>query len=180
MPARVEDRTKRVPDGAGGLVDETIKFPIWIDPVCNNGTPMRKALNKAKSILSSWISQHPNCFPPIVINITDGESSDGDPTEDARSITNLSSSDGNVLLFNIHLSSDRSPKIEFPSSESTLPNEPAKLLFRTSSLLTDFMKSEAQKEGIPVFDGARGFVFNADLVALIKFLEIGTRPSNLR
>ena len=27
---------------------------------------------------------------------------------------------------------------------------------------------------------ARGFVFNADIVAVIRFLDIGTRPSNLR
>jgi hypothetical protein len=26
----------------------------------------------------------------------------------------------------------------------------------------------------------RGFAYNADLVALIRFLDIGTRPSNLR
>jgi hypothetical protein len=31
-----------------------------------------------------------------------------------------------------------------------------------------------------VTDGARGFVFNADIVAVIRFLDIGTRPSNLR
>src|SRR5688500_3385419 len=31
-PTRIEERTKKVPDGAGGLVDMTVKFPIWFDP----------------------------------------------------------------------------------------------------------------------------------------------------
>jgi hypothetical protein len=31
-----------------------------------------------------------------------------------------------------------------------------------------------------VSDGMRGFVFNADIVSVIRFLDIGTRPSNLR
>ena len=39
-PARLESRTKKVPDGAGGLVEQEIKFPIWVDPVASGGTPM--------------------------------------------------------------------------------------------------------------------------------------------
>ena len=38
-PARLENRAKKVPDGAGGLVEQEIKFPIWVDPVASGGTP---------------------------------------------------------------------------------------------------------------------------------------------
>src|SRR5580700_10132139 len=31
-PARLEARTKKVPDGAGGLIELDVKFPIWVDP----------------------------------------------------------------------------------------------------------------------------------------------------
>ena len=180
MPARVEDRIKRVPDGAGGLVEQSIKFPIWIDPLQSGGTPMCQSFSKAKSIVTAWLSAHPNSFPPIVINITDGESTDGDPTEIAKSITTLSTNDGSILIFNIHISSERAAKVEYPGTADTLPDQYAKLLFNMSSPLTDFMKMEAQKEGLNISEGSRGFVFNADLVSLIKFLDIGTRPSNLR
>src|SRR5262249_21612527 len=94
MPARIEERTKKVDDGAGGLVDQTTKFPIWFDAVANGGTPMCQAMTRAQRILSSWFTEHPNCFPPIVINITDGESTDGDPTSVANGIKGLASSDG--------------------------------------------------------------------------------------
>src|SRR5690348_7031734 len=75
-PARVEERTRKVDDGAGGLVDQTVKFPVWFDPTAKGGTPMCEALKRAESILSGWLAQHQASFPPIVINITDGESTD--------------------------------------------------------------------------------------------------------
>ncbi len=180
QPARIEERTKKIDDGAGGLVDQTIKFPIWFDAIANGGTPMCAAMARAQTILSTWLAQHPDCFPPIVINITDGESTDGDPTNAANAITNLSSSDGNILLFNLHLSSSSAPPVEFPDSEAGLADEYAKLLFGLSSPLPDYMRSIALQEGLPVSEGARGFVFNADIVSVIRFLDIGTRPSNLR
>lgn len=180
MPARVETRTKKVDDGAGGLIDQTVRFPVWFEPVASGGTPMCQVLSEAQRVLKGWLGQHPNCFPPVVINITDGESTDGDPTSAADSLRGLSSSDGPVLLFNLHLSSQRKPAIEFPSSEEGLPDQYAKLLFRISSPLTPFMVSVAGQEGYGVGEGAKGFSFNADLVATIKFLDVGTRPANLR
>lgn len=180
MPARVEERTRRVDDGVGGLVDQTIRFPVWFDPVANGGTPMCQALAQAQSMLERWLAQHPDCFPPILINITDGEATDGDPSGAADTIRNLRTNDGEVLLFNLHLSSQRTAPIEFPDTEVGLPDQFAQLLFRISSPLPAYMRSIAQQEGYRVSEGTRGFVFNADIVAVIRFLDIGTRPSNLR
>lgn len=180
MPARIEERTKKVDDGAGGLVDQTIRFPIWFDPVADGGTPMCQALGIAQRILKGWLSQHPASFPPIVINITDGEATDGDPSGPADDIRQLSSNDGEVLLFNLHLSSRHAAPIEFPDTEVGLPDQFAQLLFRMSSLLPAYMRNIAQQEGYRASEATRGFVFNADIVAVIRFIDIGTRPSNLR
>lgn len=179
-PARVDQRTKKVPDGAGGIVDQPVRFPVWFEPVANGGTPMGQALSQAKNVVEGWLSQHPSTFPPIVINITDGEATDGDPTAAADDIRKLRSTDGEVLLFNVHLSSQRGPQVEFPSSEAGLPDKFAQQLFRMSSPLPEYMVNVAKKEGSNVGEGSRGFVFNADMVAVIKFLDIGTRPSALR
>lgn len=179
-PARIEERTKKVSDGAGGLVEQTVKFPIWFDAITSGGTPMCKAMRHAHQILSTWFNDHPDCFPPIMINITDGESTDGDPSSIAQDITNLKSSDGEVLLFNVHLSSLEGTAIQFPDSEANLPDQYAKLLFQMSSVLPSSIKETASQADFRVSAGSRGFVFNADMVALINFLDIGTRPSNLR
>jgi hypothetical protein len=141
---------------------------------------MCEALQRAQTILSTWVSDHPDCFPPIVINITDGESTDGDPSSAAQAVRGVSSHDGETLLFNVHLSSHSASPIEFPDSASGLPDKYAQLLFRTSSPLPPYMQNVARQEGYPVSDGSRGFVFNADMVSVIRFLDIGTRPSNLR
>ena len=179
-PARIDERTKKVDDGAGGLVDQSVKFPVWFDPTAKGGTPMVQALTKARDALSDWLSEHADAFPPIVINITDGESTDGDPANAAEALRGLATSDGELLLFNAHLSSREEAPVEFPDQEEGLPDQYAKLLFRISSDLPGYMRAAAGAEGYQISDGAKGFVFNADLVSVIRFLDIGTRPSNLR
>ncbi|MEI7940610.1 MAG: VWA domain-containing protein [Verrucomicrobiota bacterium] len=179
-PARMEQRTKKVSDGAGGLVDQPIRFPVWFDPTANGGTPMCQALGVAKSLVESWLEKHGSCYPPTVINMTDGESTDGDPTSVVEQIRKLRSNDGEVLLFNAHLSSQKAAPIEYPNSEAGLPDQFAQQLFRMSSPMPEYMLKIAKQEGMSVAEGSRGFVFNADLVSIVKFLDIGTRPNALR
>ncbi len=179
-PARLVERTKKVPDGAGGLVDQEVKFPVWVDPVASGGTPMTKALSRAQSVVSGWLNEHPACFPPVVLNLTDGEANDGDPTIPAEGLRQLASADGPVLVFNLHVSSDSSSPISFPDNDAALPNQYAQTLFSMSSTLPDHMRTYAQQQGIKVSDGTRGFVFNADITSIVQFLDIGTRASDLR
>lgn len=179
-PSRVEERMKKVSDGAGGLVEQKIKFPIWFDALGNGGTPMCGALRRARSILEPWVIEHPESFPPVVINITDGESSDGDPIADASALRALATNDGPVLFFNAHISTKSTSPIEFPSHENDLPDSYAQVLFRMSSLLPPQILAQARLEGLRVTESSRGFVFNAKIDQVIQFLDIGTRPSNLR
>jgi hypothetical protein len=141
---------------------------------------MCAALRRARSILEPWVLEHPDSFPPIIINITDGESTDGDPSTEAFSLRSLSTRDGNALFFNVHISSRAGSPIELPSDASALPDDYAKTLFHASSVLAPAMISQARLEGMPVTDQSRGFVYNAAIENVIQFLVIGTRPSNLR
>lgn len=119
-PSRIEQRVRKSDDGAGGIIEESVKFPVWFDPVANGGTPMCKAFSYASSLVGRWTSEHPDGYPPIVINITDGESTDGDPGSAAAAIRQLSTSDGHVLLFNLHLSSSAGVPITFPDSDGAV------------------------------------------------------------
>jgi hypothetical protein len=180
-PARIEERNKKVDDGAGGLIDQKVKFPIWFDPIANGGTPMTEGFRVANKFISDFIAQHPSCFPPVIIHITDGESTDGNPTSEMKSLLDKASDDGNVLLFNLHLSSRNTQAISFPDNASNLPDEYAKMLFETASSLTPFMRNIAKQDyALDLSDGAKGFVLNGDLSLVITALDIGTRPSNLR
>nr|WSY52194.1 VWA domain-containing protein [Streptomyces sp. NBC_00886] len=179
-PARVDQRIKKVPDGAGGLVDAAVSFPIWLEPVANGGTPMNRALQYAENLVADWVEEHPGGFPPIVLNLTDGESTDGDPADSGRTICTHTTADGAALLFNLHVSGIGGQPVAFPPTDSTLPDAYSRLLFAMSSLLPAHMRSYAASLGHRVSDETRGFVYNADISAVVQFLNIGTRSTDLR
>jgi len=62
-------------------------------------TPMCEALAQVRTYCSSGWRTIPNGFPPTVLHLTDGESSDGDPTDTGQEIMSLKTADGSVLLF---------------------------------------------------------------------------------
>lgn len=179
-PARVEVRAKKVADGAGGLVEQPVRFPVWIDAVSGGGTPMCEALAAVRGLLERWASEHPHGFPPTVLHLTDGESTDGDPAAVGQSIAALQTSDGASLVYTCHVSSRSAGKIEYPANDANLPDSFAKTLFWMSSVLPESFRRTAVQMGLRAEEGARGFVFNGDPASVVHFFDIGTRPANLR
>ena len=176
--AEVQERTVLEPDGAGGTVEVSRRFPVWLNPVASQGTPMCQAMDIAQKALRDWIDQNPDAYPPMVINLTDGDATDGNPEEFAQSVRDLATTDGNVLLYNAHLSEISASPIQYPTQDDTLPgDEYASRMFRMSSVFPDNIVAQAQAMSIPVQEGSRGYVYNADMVALVQFLDIGTRAA---
>jgi hypothetical protein len=178
-PLKVDQRTRKVDDGGGGLVEQKFKFPVWFEAVAGGRTPMCQAITEATGAIAEFIGRFPDAFPPLVINISDGKATDGNPELQASKLRQLATSDGNVLFFNAQLSSTPARPIEFPSQESQLPDPVASVPFQMSSVLPPKLREAAKSEGFPVDDKTRGFVFNADLVSVIRFLDIGTRATQL-
>jgi hypothetical protein len=176
-PLKVEQRTRKVDDGAGGLVEQKFKFPVWFKPTAGGKTPMCQALAEAATAVAEFIARFPASFPPLVINISDGKATDGNPETPAAKLRELATADGNVLVLNAHLSSKPARPIEYPAQEKELPDPEAHVLFRMSSVLPPRLREAARNEGFAVNDQSRGFVFNADLVSVIRFLDIGTRAA---
>ena len=181
--AEVEVRDVKVSDGAGGLVDVTQEVGVWLVPFAQYGTPMCAALNVAHAALESWIAQHPSSYPPIVINVSDGMASDGRAEEQlshAQQLMALTTNDGNTLLFNVHLSDVPATPIQYPDREDILPqnDESVMTMFRMSSVLPESSRAQATVLDLPISDQSRGYVFNADMTALVQFLDIGTRAAS--
>jgi len=174
-PLRVEQRTRKMDDGAGGIIEQSFKFPVWVEPVAGGRTPMCKAITLATQFLQEYLTHYPACYPPMVINISDGAATDGNPEPSANLLRGLASSDGNVLLLNAHLSSSPNQPVTFPGREEVLAEPHARLLFRMSSPLPQRLLDAARAESYRLDGTPRGFVFNADLVSVIRFLDIGTR-----
>ena len=173
-PARIETRYKKIPDGMGGIIEQPVRVPVWIDPIADGATPMCEAFAQVKSVLQRWTNEHPRGFPPTVLHLTDGESSDGNPLALGQEIMSISTDDGQVLLLNCHVSARRSYKIEYPASAAELPDDFARTLFNVSSPLPHAFLDVAAQLGIRTSEGARGFVFNADPSSVVQFYEIGT------
>lgn len=170
---------RMVTDVLPGSPDVSIDLPVWLEPQAEGGTPMTAAIDMAGAIVVEWANENPGSFPPIVVNVSDGEATDGDPRPIAAQLRDIHTNDGDLLLFNVNLSADAAPSIEYPSSPQRLPNDYAKTLFEMSSPLTPFMLAVARGMGWSVSDGARGFVFNADAARLSEFLDVGTRVSRV-
>jgi hypothetical protein len=177
-PARIDSVMQQIQDEeTGEIIEFPSESPIWVEPVAEGSTPMCHVLYHAYQILNQWIQQHPESFPPIVIHISDGESQDGDPIAYADAIKGLATNDGNVLLFNCHLSMTQGHQIAFPSIPDGLPDELARVLFNMSSVLPEPFYRSALAEGMQLQPNARGMAFNADMVVLVKFLDMGTRAA---
>ena len=177
--AEVEDRQVKESDGAGGIVEVNRKFPVWLRPAASFGTPMCDALAAASQALQDWTAQHPDSYPPMVINVTDGDATDGNPEPLAQEIMALGTNDGNVLIYNAHLSEMSAMPVQYPSEESQVPpDEYAARMFRMSSVFPDPVVDLAESMGLSVTQGSRGYVFNANMEALVQFLDIGTRAAS--
>jgi hypothetical protein len=150
----------------------------WYEPVAKHGTPMAAGLNYCRDLAQMWAGVNEDSVPPIIVHITDGEPSDphNDPEAAARALRSVRTARGEALLFNVHLPGEPGPMTIFPSRETELPSDYARMLFRMSSELPDFCVTMARTNGFPVEPGARGMAFNTDATALITLLNVGTVP----
>ena len=179
-PLRIDEREQDVDSGDDVLEMQLVKFPVWIDPQHDGGTPMREAMATVGEIVAKWCDEHPSSYPPTVVHVTDGQSTDGDPEDVADAIKGVSTNDGEALLFNLHVDTESGDEILFPSSEDELPDEYGKLLFRMSSNFPEHLIPIAQGMGYDVDGDSRFFAYKAGMDFIGHFFEIGTRASQLR
>jgi len=180
-PARIDDVTAFIPDEeTGEMLEMPQQKPVWIDAKTQGATPICSAIVKACEIIDAWTPQHKSSFPPIVINITDGESSEGDPIPYADSLKQRGTDDGEVLFFNCCLSATPGDSFLFRGNGELMPDQFARTLFQMSSVLPEPIVKKARDMGQELEPNARGMAYNADMVTLIKFLDMGTRSAALR
>lgn len=161
-----------------------IPVPFWFDATAQSLTPMGSAIDLCNNIVAKWVGSHKNSFPPIVINITDGDQTDCNNEiliEKAYLLKQNSTLYGNTLLFNIHISDDETDRpVAFPSHSAELPdNEQSKTLFAMSSNLPEIFNRRIAIEILKQdFSSQKTFVamaYQASIEQFVKFLDIGTK-----
>lgn len=171
---------------SGRSIMYTVEHKRWIEPKANGGTPMLEALDKSYRMLEKWVDAHSSAahFPPMVFNITDAEANDASEQgllDISSKIKSLKTGDGNVLLFNIHLSSmSSSDAVLFPSDNCSLPGHKyAQLLYDMSSELPEIYNEYLEDIGARGTAPFRGVSFNTDMNKLLTILNIGSASINL-
>jgi hypothetical protein len=171
---------RRMPDGEATF--RKISMPAWIAPKAVGQTPMYEALLQIRDLTQAWCTNpaHSESFPPIVFNITDGEASDCDEREQlaiCEKIRTIGTTDGKVLLINIHIATTSdSRSLLFPTEEEIpADNRYARLLHDCSSPMPEEL-SEAirQVRGDLAKPPFRGMSYNTSIAELIAILNIGS------
>ncbi|MDR2674530.1 MAG: hypothetical protein LBC18_06605 [Opitutaceae bacterium] len=178
-PLRIEDRIKTAPDGAGGFIEQPFTFPVWFDPVSSGGTPTAEAFRMAAEVLVKWCDAHPDSYPPTVIHVTDGQFTSDNPGPIADAIRQISTNDGTVLLFNLHVDSKSGSEVAFPATDTNL-DAYGKALFAMSSYFPPTLVEEAKAQGYDVTTECRFFGYRAGYKDISNFFKIGTKASNMR
>jgi uncharacterized protein YegL len=146
----------------------------WFTPTAGGGTPMNRAFTVVRNALDGWVSTHQESFPPIVINITDGESTDSDPSSVVRDITGLETIDGNVLVFTAFIGTGGGKQELYPSALPAGMSTGANNMFEISSVVPEPLRSSAEGLGILVKPTGRGFLFNAKRDEVSGLVNFGT------
>ena len=114
----------------------------WIEADATKScTRVHHAFEKAKGLLDEWMEKNheKDCYPPTIINITDGEFNGATKEyvlQQANELKSMFTNDGNVILFNIHISANKAVCVTCPASKDEVSfSSLATTMYEMSSLL---------------------------------------------
>lgn len=159
----------------------------WIEAdATKSWTRVHHAFEKAKGLLDEWMEKHheKDCYPPTIINITDGEFNGATKEyvlQQANELKSMFTNDGNVILFNIHISANKAVCVSCPASKDEVSfSSLATTMYEMSSLLpmrySDRI-ADLRGDGTPN-NRYTAMSINADMSTLIQLMDIGT-PTNI-
>ena len=69
--------THKIPDGEGGLIDNEVHMPVWVDPeTCDNSINLAVLADEVQKRVNNWSKDKSTV--PIVINLTARNCTGGD------------------------------------------------------------------------------------------------------
>lgn len=175
---------EHLPNGEWATIEHSVTR--WFEPKAEGNTPMYEAMLRVRELVAEWCAKAENhgSFPPVVIHITDGEASDCDADElidICSQIKEQGTADGNVLLLNIHISTnDKLPSMVFPMLDEIAPaGHYAQTLADCSSIMPDpFNEAIYTLKGRNAHPPFVGLGYNASIIELLTIINIGSRSIN--
>ena len=175
-----EKRTRK-----GTMIKEIEKVQ-WLSARCDgHWTHVHQAFDKAKALLDQWMQDHheKDCYPPTIINITDGQFNHATReqiVQQANELKAMFTNDGNVLLWNIHITPNHLEQVLLPIGKEELKGDKySELLYDMSSLLpTRYNQAISDIRGDSVDSRHVAMATNTDMSTLIQLMDSGT-PTNI-
>ncbi len=177
---RKETRTRK------GVQVKEVEQVQWVSARHNGSwTHVHKAFEKAKTLIDNWLAEHHehDCYPPTIINVTDGVfngTTRENLIQQANELKAMFTNDGNILLWNIHITPNHLEQILLPVSKEELKSDKySELLYDMSSLLPErYNRPISDLRGDNTNERHVAMTTNTDMSTLIQLMDIGT-PTNI-
>lgn len=181
ITVREEVRTRK------GIQVKEIEKNQWLEARCDGKwTHVHQAFDRAKELLEQWMIEHhdKDCYPPTIINITDGlfnHTTREHIVQQANELKSMFTNDGNVLLWNIHITPDSLEQVLLPADKAELKGDKySELLYDMSSLLPERYNADIESKMKINAGNVRHVAMsvNVDTSRLMQLMDIGT-PTNI-
>ncbi|HUS66919.1 MAG TPA: hypothetical protein VMZ28_20415 [Kofleriaceae bacterium] len=146
--------------------------PVWVTPQAYGTTPMRAGFASARKTIADWQRRPATRHLVLAVHVTDGVSTDGDPSDQVEQLAaDVRGAGGELLMTNIHLSSDhRGNGVVFPDeADAARLDEHGKMLFRMSSPVPPILAHQLGTK-----PGARMMAYNATVEQFARVFEAGS------
>lgn len=138
-----------------------IGIPVWLKPKAGGLARFCAALMMAETQVKKFLTRFPTANAPVIVNISAGTISDGDPRSLVHSIRALRGADGPVRLFNCQIVPEDADVVSLPSAGTVLNDPLARMLFEISSPL-------------PIAEDLVGFIRHHEMGHIGRLLEMVT------
>ena len=182
ITVKEEVRTRK-----GVQIKEIVKDQ-WLEARCDGKwTHVHQAFDLAKVLLGKWMKDHhdKDCYPPTIINITDGQfnhTTVDNIVQQANELKSMFTNDGNVLLWNIHITPDSLEQVLLPVGKEELKGDKySELLYDMSSLLPERYNADIEDKMKINTGNVRHVAMsvNVDTSRLMQLMDIGTPTNNI-
>lgn len=166
--ARVEHRTRKLPQADGTVLEDSVPFFVWYEPSLGAKAPQIAAFAFCKDLVHRRTTDRGG--RGILVHVFSGASSDGSPQ---RAIDELLRSADAPLVVQCHMAASSAlVTTAFPSKQAFVASGMARDLFARASELPASLRDFIKSFKVPVHLGARAAVHNAKMGDLFRCLQL--------
>lgn len=149
-------------------------------------TATSNAFSIAADVITRFVTIHPDSPAPKVIHITDGHPWSNQykfeevnrTNEAASKLTSIGTTDGNTILFNLHIIGENDDKKEpqyfFPEKGTKIIGYGNRILESLSVVIPPIYVANAKKFGMTLGENPMSFATNVDAKQILKFIMFGS------